>query len=242
MIRGLLRRQTPLSAAFREDVAVLKRGLARVPNDWDGKASVLELKEADYNWRQMEWWGWYLELVARKALKGEFRFPGERIGSTSFDLSRRVNWDLKGKALDAKDHICILNDCAAMEASTQKYKEHGLVLGLCHVEYDNKEREFQKWHEELKGGKSDYEKERETRTDNSRYRKNRAVLSEIRLLHFTEDDLAKLHKMHQGRNSNGKPRPDKYTLNLREMDFFTVEKWVYPAPKTPLRPGKPRKG
>jgi hypothetical protein len=231
----------PPSAAFTEDVSVLKRGLRSLKFDWDGKESVLELQKADYNWRQLEWFGWYFELICRNALKGQFKFPGERIGSTSFDLSNKVNWDMKAKALDKKDHHCILNDCHAMETSIEKFGEHGLVLAICEVEYDNKDREFQKWHTELKGGKSAYEEEREARTDNSRYRKTRAVLTEIRLLRFTKENLAELTKMHQGRNSNGKPRPEKYLLDLREIEKFTIETLKFPKPKTPLRPGKPRK-
>ena len=229
-----------ISPSFQEDVNVLKRGLSQVKYDWEGKECVLELKKADYNWRQLEWFGWYFELVCRNALKNQFKFPGERIGSTSFDLSRNVNWDLKAKALDKKDHHCILNDCHAMEKSIEKFREHGLVIAICEVEYDNKERDFQKWHTELKGGKSAYEEEREERTDNSRYRKTRAVLKEIRLLRFTAENLQGLTKMHQGRNSNGKPRPEKYLLDLRDIEKFTCETLSFPPPKTPLHPGKPR--
>lgn len=38
-----------MTSAFAEDVAILKRDLAQLPRQWEGKASVLALKEADYN-------------------------------------------------------------------------------------------------------------------------------------------------------------------------------------------------
>ena len=44
---------------------VLHRHLER---KWDGKECILELKEADYQWKQMEWIGWYIEYKLRKLL------------------------------------------------------------------------------------------------------------------------------------------------------------------------------
>lgn len=37
---------------------------ADLPTKWEGKSAILELKSADYMWRQMEWIGWYLEYKA----------------------------------------------------------------------------------------------------------------------------------------------------------------------------------
>ncbi|MDR3111026.1 MAG: hypothetical protein LBU65_15255 [Planctomycetaceae bacterium] len=41
-------------AVFTNDVEILRANLPMVPKTWDGKRCILELKEADYNWRQME--------------------------------------------------------------------------------------------------------------------------------------------------------------------------------------------
>lgn len=37
-----------------EDVKIAKHLLRDLPTKWDGKASILEMKEVDFNWRQME--------------------------------------------------------------------------------------------------------------------------------------------------------------------------------------------
>jgi hypothetical protein len=64
---------------YQSDIAVAKTLLANLPADWDGRNSVLALKAANYNWRQMEWWGFYFELLCQKSLSSEFEIPGEKI-------------------------------------------------------------------------------------------------------------------------------------------------------------------
>jgi hypothetical protein len=48
-------------AKYNTDIEILKVNLSSLPKFWDGKTCVLELKEANYNWRQMEWWAFYFE-------------------------------------------------------------------------------------------------------------------------------------------------------------------------------------
>jgi hypothetical protein len=204
---------------YQDDVKIAKRLLAKLPTIWDGKMSVLEMKEADFNWRQMEWWGFYFELLCQRRLAGKFSIPGDKYGSVAtscFDLKRSINWDLKAKAIKSDDHRSILNDTEAMDWSIATYGAHGLIIGLCDVEYNDKDRSFQRWHEELKGGKSKYQTEREKRTSISRYRKTKAELQEILFLAITPENVSLLGIHHQGRNSNGKPRPPKYMLDYDE--------------------------
>ncbi len=162
-------------------------------------------------------------------LKQDFTIPGERFGSVGFDLKRSVNWDLKSKAIKSDDHRAILNDKTAMEKSIALHGEHGAIIALCDVEYNDTDRSFQKWHTELKGGKSRYEEARILRTNVSRYRKTQATLNEILFLRFTEEDLPTLGTMKQGRNSNGRPRPEKYLLDLEEISPFLVDRLVFNA-------------
>lgn len=61
-------------------------------------------------------------------------------------------------AIKSDDHKCILNDCGAIDATIKKYGEHGVLIALCDVEYNDVNRTFQKWHSKLKGGLSAYEK------------------------------------------------------------------------------------
>ena len=219
------------------DVEVAKALLVNLPVDWDGKASVLALKAANYNWRQMEWWGFYFELLCQKSLRSEFQIPGDKITliglggrktTVKFDAKRSINWDLKSTAIKLENHKAILNDQAAMDESIRKYGDHGLIIALCDVEYDNADRAFQKWHEVLKGGKSKYEIEREQRTSVSRYRKTRATLVEIWFLVVNAQNVGLLEFYHQGRNSDGTARPVKYMLNLKSTDAFLLDRIIFP--------------
>ena len=70
---------------------------------------------------------------------------------------------------------------------------------------------------ELKGGYSDYERSRMRRNATSRYRKTHATLVELLFVVIDESHLDNLPQMHQGRNSNGKPRPPKYMIDLENL-------------------------
>ena len=50
-----------MTTQFNEDLNILKAKLASLKTVWEGKPSVLELKQANYNWKQMEWWAFYFE-------------------------------------------------------------------------------------------------------------------------------------------------------------------------------------
>lgn len=209
-----------------EDIYVARMLLQKIPIKWEGKKSITELKEAgDRNWRQMEWWAFYFEHLCRSRLRNNFIIPGDRFGrvsTASFDLKRTINWDLKAKAIKSDDHRSILNDKKAIDDSIDKYGAHGFIIALCDVEYNDDDRTFQRWHEELKGGKSKYEIEREQRTSVSRYRKTQAILQEVLFLVVTPANKHKLHEYRQGRNSNGRPRPPKYMLDYDQVDRFLL--------------------
>lgn len=103
----------------------------------------------------------------------------------------------------------------------------GPKLALCDVEYNDVDRTFQKWHSKLKGGLSDYEKERRTRTSVSRYRKTKAELAELLFLRLDKAAVDRMACMTQGRNSNGKPRPTKYMLDLEDVDGILVDRFKF---------------
>lgn len=209
------------------DTLAAKRALSTLPTEWDGRKCILELKAADYNWRQMEWWAFYFEYCCRRSLAGEFRMPGDKIGTVSFDAKRSVNWDFKATAIKTDNHRSILNDVSAMDETLRKYGSHGLIVAMCDVEYNDTSRTFQKWHENLKGGKSRYELEREQRTEMSRYRKTCATLREILFLTINSNNVNLLDLHHQGRNSNGEPRPAKYMLDFETVGRFLTDRLTF---------------
>jgi hypothetical protein len=206
---------------YQADIDIFKTNLQHLPTKWEGKTCILELKEANYNWRQMEWWAFYFEYKCRDLLKNSaIQIPGEKFGNVGFDAKGSINWDLKAKAIKCDSRTVILNDKQAMIDTIEQHGFHGEVIALCDVEYNDVDRTFQKWHSELKGGKSKYETERETRTSVSRYRKARAELVEIVLLIIDKDNISFLSEMHQGKNSNGKPRKSKFMLDLDDLAHF----------------------
>ena len=220
----------------RADIQVAKRILSQLPTNWEGKRCVLELKAANYNWKQMEWWAFYFELLCRQRLHGLFEIPGEAFTFTrssgrktlvKFDAKRSINWDFKAKAVKSNDHRAILNDQQAMNLALQEYGGHGLMIALCDVEYNDEKRAFQKWHEKLKGGKSEYEIARQQRTAVSRYRKTHATLTEILFLVVKPTNVELLDLYHQGRNSDGTPRPPKYMLDLEKAGRLIADRLVF---------------
>ncbi len=212
---------------MNEDIRLAKKQLKTLPKTCEGKKCVLELKEANYNWRQMEWWAFYFEYLCRSRLNGIFEIPGEKFGTVTFDAKRKVNWDFKAKAIKSDDHRAILNDKSAMIQSIKAHGMHGIIIAMCDVEYNDVDRTFQKWHAELKGGLSKYEKERISRTSLSRYRKTKAELQEILFLCVNAENIKELDTMRQGRNSNGKPRPEKFMLDFEKIESFLQDKLTF---------------
>lgn len=218
-----------MSGDCSSDVARLKPLIERFPCEWDGKTSVLALKAANYHWKQMEWWAFYFELLCRQNLSSVLAMPGERIDRVSFDAHGKTNWDFKSKAIKSDDHRAILNDKVATDKSIAAHGMHGAILALCDVEYNDEDRSFQKWHSELKGGLSKYEVERRARTQVSRYRKTRATLREVLFVRFDAKTVARLDLWKQGRNSNGRPRPVKYMLDLESLDDLLLDRITFPG-------------
>ncbi len=67
-----------MNALLQKDINLLSRNIKKtkkLPTHWDGKACVLELKEADYNWRQIEWWALYFEYKCIALLRDSFQIP-----------------------------------------------------------------------------------------------------------------------------------------------------------------------
>ena len=111
-----------------------------------------------------------------------------------------------------------------MDKCIQEYGGVGLILAVGSAEYDDKKRTFQNWHEQLKGGKSDYEHERTRRGSPSRRRKITFVLRKIQALWLNSDLILAgirdcwIGKFQEGmRNANGSPRRPKYKINVETI-------------------------
>lgn len=214
--------------ALSGDVEHICTALKSLPASWDGKEAILKLKELDYQWRQMEWIGWYFEVLCLEQLKRHaFEIPGKQYGNVAFDCFKTVNWDIKAGAIKSHSHKAILNDIEATEQSIRENGAHGLILALVDVEYNDDNRSFQEWHTALKGGLSNYEKKRIERNAVSRYRKRKADLKQILILAINDANKDGLEIYAQGRNADGSPRNPKYMLDVEKADEFEVGGRIY---------------
>jgi hypothetical protein len=184
-----------------------------IPPKMDGKTCVEEMHLAeDKNWRQTEWQGFYFEMIIESALTRAIGGGRQTFFNTEFDYVRNFIWDLKmhsstnmsGKASNS----LILNDIRAIDQAVEE-KGLGFIILSASPTYN---REFTQWHKTYRGG-----------GDSEPGRTLKSHFVSERLDMFYIPDTSKLVKarensqlsiMIQGKNSNGKPRPPKYSLNI----------------------------
>lgn len=123
----------------------------------------------------------------------------------------------------------IMNDCEAVDACIASHSGLGFFTAIGVATYDGY-REFKKWHGSLKGGVSDYEKERVARGASSHRRKISFHVKEFKGV-FLENKEAVKQALSEGwlpnqgrvgwRNPDGSPRRSKYMI-----DMCMVPSWV----------------
>ena len=209
--------------------------LQDIPTHWDGKKAILEMKDnGSKQWRQMEWIGFYFEFLCKQFLssgsaKIDFAVKDEKshYGSTQFDGFYKIPWDYKAHAINTSSHRVVINDRHAIESAIQDYGVLGVIMAMGEVEYNDKQRSFQKWHSKLKGGKSEYEKDNKKRGAWSRLRKTQFTLQQISFIKIDKNLLAECGSFQTGfRNADGKPRKEKVLLNLEKLqdnNFYSID-------------------
>jgi hypothetical protein len=205
---------------FRSTAKKVEAALRPIPKHWDGKQVVMEMKDAGFpHWRQMEWMGFYFQFLCGKYLSPIMKIPGPKYGKVEFDGFLKIPWDFKAHAMNTSSHQIIVNDSQAISRGIAEYGCVGLILAMGKVEYNDEERTFQKWHSVLKGGISDYEKERVKRGAWSRLRKVSFDLQQISFIRINDETLVKTGSFQSDfRNSNGRPRRSKVLLDLEKLD------------------------
>lgn len=198
----------------------ISEGFKNIPLVWDGRKSILEMKESGFpHWKQMEWIGWYFQFLCERFLKDIVEIPGPKFGNVRFDGFLKIPWDFKDHAINTSSHQIIVNDSEATATGIKKFGSVGLILSMGKVEYNDEQRTFQKWHEALKGGKSKYELERIKRGAWSRLRKTEFNLEQISFIKIDDNVLIKCGSFQRDfRNSNGRPRREKVLLDLEKLD------------------------
>jgi len=209
---------------FKEAEDITSILLEKLPKHVEGKDAILELKKANYQWRQMEWIGWYYEFkiftILSETIGGA---PGPSYGNTTFDYKRNLVWDLKAHPKHTNkgtpNEPMILNDQEAVEACVAENAGVGFIVVKGEAKFDNSG-EFKIWHDALKGGTSAYEHERIRRGATSRTRKVAFDIESIDA-YFIEDQSVLDTGIQEGwlkffqkdmRNADGSPRRAKYAL------------------------------
>ncbi len=193
--------------------------LENIPFIWDGKNSIIEMKNANFpHWKQMEWIGFYFQFLCEKYLYNIMKIPGPKYGNVKFDAFKEIPWDFKAHAINTSSHQIIVNDSKAIADAIKDFGSAGLILALGNVVYNDENRTFQKWHEELKGGLSKYSLERIKRGAWSRLRKVSFELKQISFIRITDNTLVKCGSFQiDFRNANGNPRKAKVLLDLEKI-------------------------
>jgi hypothetical protein len=197
----------------------IEKRLKGIPVKWDGKNSILEMKDAgNKQWRQMEWIGFYFKFLCEKYLADLFAFQVPRYGNASFDGLYQFPFDFKAHAINTSSHRIPINDREAIECGIKNYGSVGLIIAVGNVVYNDEDRTFQKWHETLKGKESKYVSENRKRGAWSRLRKFSMILRQISIIEINSKTLEDCGSFQTGfRNSDGSPRREKVLINLEKL-------------------------
>lgn len=214
-------------ASFLQVSKEIAGDFKEIPKRWDGRSAILQMQRADSpHWKQMEWIGFYFQFLCEERLSKVMKIPGPTYGNVKFDGFKKVPWDFKVHAMNTSSHQIIVNDSEATAKAIRDYGAVGLILVIGEVTYNDENRTFQKWHEKLKGGKSEYTKAREKRGSWSRLRKVSFDLKQISFIRITDETLIKCGSFQKDfRNADGSPRRAKVLIDLekieKELEYYT---------------------
>ena len=196
-------------AEIGELAAALQIAARQMPKHWDGRDAILEMKNSGgKRWRQTEWMEFYIEFLCEKTFGGILDMPGKSYNKARFDAFRKISWDFKALAANADTYDIIANDTEAIGQTIDEHGYYGLILAVGEVDYNDKERAFKRWHDELKGGASDYGHNRIERGAMSMKRVTKFVLSEIHFVCLNDETMNQCCGLHRKgfRNSSGRPQ------------------------------------
>jgi len=200
--------------------------LSKIPWKWDAREVYLHWRNTNSPYlRQTEWIGWRFQELCEKYLKTiqKFDFSRQRYGYADFDAFAEIPWDFKAHVRQnprgLQTHKVPGTDRRATLQAINDYGAVGFILGIGDAVFNDESRSFQRWHDELKGGLSDYEKERISRGAPSRLRKTAFTLQEIWIIEIDEKLCKNLGTFMEGfRNKDGSPRKAKVMLDLNIIE------------------------
>jgi len=190
----------------------------------DGKQAILEMKnDGEPYWKEMEWPSYYLSYLLRKELRDRMQIVEK--GRRRICFQGEHPWDVRVKAKESKDPRVILTDVKNTDMVFDDGNGFGLIVFFVMTEKDE-DGTFRQWHEELKGGSSEYTKKIASEGRKPRIRKKSIYLISGEAWFFP--DLESFRSgVEQGwldedfartmRNSNERSRNPKYAINVSEI-------------------------
>lgn len=219
-----------ISPLIKEEIKSFKSALSSLPTSWDAKECILELKEANYTWKQFPWSYFYFEYKLKQALQDLYQFPGDNhYDRLAFNLKSSINWDCIVKSIKYDDPLVTLNYKPAIERSVKEYGYHGVILAMCDIEYHRDKDGFFEWHANLYGGKVEY-------TDNpfNQYISTTAELKEICYIVIAKDQVDVLGYYREQIRGNENYRPTWYVLDVENFgEFFSTKQIFSPIGNNP---------
>jgi hypothetical protein len=208
----------------RTAIQIAKTLAAELLGVWDGKECIQYLRKHDYQWKQMEWIGWYFEHRAKQILDAKMSGGvGPTIGNVTIDYA--VNgepWDFKAHPIKPSDGWVYLNDVEAVDTCAIHFGGIGWIIAVGDAVYDT-DGSFKAWHAELKGATSEYEKDRVARGAPSRRRKCSFKCTHFLIVKVTSpaeiEEAVRANlltaRMQAGqRNADGSSRRAKYGVHM----------------------------
>lgn len=211
------------------------RIMATIDCRWDGRKCVLDLKKRseeegkNLGWRQMEWIGFYFEHTAFRILKKELGgTTGPKYGNVVLDYQFKGIWDFKAHPTNSNSDWIYLNDVEAVDKCLEEHGHIAWVIACGEASYD-KDGKFKTWHDELKGKKTAYEKDRIERGAKSRRRKSSFQFQDVIIIEFNspedinnaiEEGWFRKDMQKDQRNAGGTARRAKYGINLELWHKF----------------------
>ena len=173
-----------------DTVEKLRLASHNMPKVWDGRESILEMKDAGFKyWRQMEWMDFYFPFLCQKHFTGIIDIPGKKYGITEFDAFSEISWDFKADSVNPGAYSVPANDAEGIANTISDYGYYGIILAIGDIKFDDKETSFKKWHDNLREEVSKYDANKINSRIMSRTRKIIFILEEIHFICFNNETI-----------------------------------------------------
>ncbi len=204
----------------------------------------LETKNGFGQWAQNKWNGWYLEGIyseylydnpskyieylgtsKNEELKNEYKEYGLDLALQ--DDENKFIGDLKNVCDDNAD--ALLNDETKTKSALNKYNKIWFVIYI-HEKMPGKTNNFEmvKWYNHYKYDNGKWRSGTEFNEMSAQYTPHSIKITEmvvVELNEVTEDKYFSIKKQY-GKNSDGKPRNHKYSINKKLLKFITDDSLV----------------